>query len=127
MYFGGFLLRRPGAWPTWLAFRSTLTAASAIVVGWIVKTTALPAVAKQASELGTGGLASSDWLVLARDLLPFVGVPGLVLGIAAIAMRPFRPALALLAAFASVAAIIVIVGTLVASILPMYEMPADLG
>ena len=122
MYFGGFLLRRSGSWSTWLAFRSTLTAGSAVVVGWIVRTTALPRLTAEASELGLGGAAGSPWLGMVSDWLPLVGVPGLVLGIAAIAIRSARPVLAVLAALASVAAIVVIVAVLAASLLPMYQI-----
>lgn len=121
MRFGGFLLRRSGSWPTWLAFRSTVTAAAAIAAGWVVKATALPALTR---EVGEGGVASTplpEWVLALGDWLPLVGVPGLVLGLAAIRLRRFRPPLAVLATIASVGAIVAIVGTLIGLMLPFYQ------
>ena len=127
MNFGSHRVRRPGRWSTWLAFRSTLTGAVAVGAGWVVKATAMPAIARETGDLDVGGLAGSAGLSVLAPWLPMVGVPGLALGIAAIAIRRLRPVLAILATVASLLAIAAIVGTLVVSILPMYQVPQDLG
>ena len=125
MYFGGFLLRRPGSWPTWLAFRSTATAASALVAAFILRSTALPKLGGEMSDLGVGPPEAASWLVGMRDWLVILPLPGLILGIGAIVMRSVRPVLAVFAALASAAAILLIVATLAASLVPMYQMPGN--
>ena len=127
MYFGGFLLRKSGSWTTWMAFRSAVTGAVSIVAGCVVQTTALPALTRQVAELSPEEQAPAEWALAASDWLPFFGVPALLLGLAAIAMRPLRPVLAVLATLASLAAIAAIAATLIGSMLPLYQqMPKDI-
>jgi len=126
MYFGGFLLRKPGTWPTRMALRSMATAVTAIAAGWAVQAKALPVLTGEVNALGTRGAVDLSSLAAVGPWLPFAGVPGLVLGIAAMLMKPLRPVLAILAVLASLAAVVLVVGSLVASLAPTYNMPRDL-
>jgi len=125
MYFGGFLLRRPGSWPMWLAFRSTATAASALVAAFILRSAALPKLGGEMSGLGANLPVTTSWLAGMRGWLVIFPLPGLILGIAAMAMRSVRPVLAVFAALMSAAAVLLIVATLAASLVPMYRMPEN--
>jgi hypothetical protein len=119
--------RRRVGFSTWLAFRSTFMAVMAIVAAVILNQTALP---KLALELGSpqvnlpGGL---ERLLARPAVLPYLPVPGLVLGIGALVLRPLRPILAVLSAGASLIAFLLIVGTLIVSMLPLYHVPKDLS
>ena len=122
MYFGGFLLRRPGSWPMWLAFRTATTAVSAIVAAFILRSTALPSLEQQIRELGVAVPQVTTWVLGLGGWLAVLPVPGLALAVAAIAIRSARPTLAVAAAVATFAAVLAIGGSLVASLLPMYQL-----
>jgi hypothetical protein len=126
MYFASFLMPRSGSWPMWLAVRSTATAVTGIVVAMFIGSAALPKMAAelQASELQPP--APLGVLVANPQALPMLPVPGLLLGIGAILLRPLRGPLAILAAIASTLAMVLIVGTLVGALVPMYNIPVDL-
>lgn len=126
MYFGRSLRRRPGSWATRLAFRSTATALVALIAAYVVQSKALPALTREMSELGNDSPAAVSWLMGLRGWLIVVPLPGLILGIAAIALRRLRPILSPLAALASLAAVVALVATLAASLVPMYQIPAEL-
>jgi len=126
MYFGSFLRRKPGPWAIRLAFRSTATALVALIAAYVVQSKALPALTQEMSEPGTGPPTAVSWLMALRGWLIVVPMPGLILGIAAIALRRLRPLLAPLAALASLAAVVALVATLAASLVPMYQIPAEL-
>jgi len=118
--------RRPGGWTTRLAVRSILIAACALFAAYIVDTRALPTLSKETGEAVSHLPTYLRWLVGLRGWLLYVPIPGLVLGVAAVVLRPLRPLLAPLAALASLLAVAVIVGALVVALLPMYQVPADL-
>jgi hypothetical protein len=118
--------RHPGRWATRLAFRSTLIAACALVAAYIVDTRALPTLSKEMGEAVSRLPVYLRWLVGLRDWLLYVPIPGLVLGLAALILRPLRSLLAPLAALASLLAVAAIVGTLVVTLMPIYQVPADL-
>lgn len=127
MYFGSLFMRRRKSWPVWLAVRSVLTSIMAIIVAVVVNTLASPMLAKQTSELGLDAPGWASMITQMKGVLLFVPVPGLCLGIAALSFRSLRPVLAPLAAIATLLAVMLIVGSLVAAILPMYQMPRGLG
>ena len=87
----------------------------------------MPTLSKETSEAVSRLPVYLHWFVGLRDWLLYVPIPGLVLGVAALILRPLRPLLAPLAALASLLAVAVIVGTLVIALVPMYQVPADLG
>ncbi len=117
---------RRGVWLTRLAFRSTLTSALAIVAAYIVKTMALPALGKETEDAASAIPADWRWLLSLRDYLLFLPIPGLVLGVAAIALRPLRPLLAPLALVAAVLAVVAIAGSLVVTLAPLYRVSGEL-
>ncbi len=123
MFMGGFTSFRSGNWPLWLALRATLAAALAMIVGWLVKWSVFPTLTEQANGLRAAGPEPSRCLSFLRDCVPFVGLPGFALGLAAIVKRRWRPVLAVLATVASFAALLVIVGTLISALKPLYQTP----
>jgi hypothetical protein len=127
MYFGGFLVRRPGSWSTWLAFRSLATAIGAMAAALILNSTALPKLDAEAAEAQSRQPQLIQKLIELRPAVVYIPVPALLAAIAAIVFRPLRPVLAPIAALASVMAILLVVGSLVAGLAPMYALPADLA
>lgn len=71
--------------------------------------------------------AWSMMLLENRGLLPYLPVPGLILSLLALMMRPLRGLLAMLAMFATILSVLVIVATLLAGIVPLYQLPNDMG
>jgi hypothetical protein len=118
--------RRRGQWFTRLAFKSTTTSILAIVAAYIVNAMAFPALEREHAEAAKNSSPVLRGLLELRPLLMFLPLPGLVLGVAAIVLRPLRPLLAPLALVASILAVAAIVGVLVAGLAPMYQMPTDL-
>ena len=117
----GVMLTRRRSFGLWLAVRSIITAAAASAVAIVLSHTAMP---KLIHELRDSGADVPSWLekiVEFQPLLPWVGLPGVVVGIAALMLRPFRKPLALLAGVLSVAAIVLVVTTLVAAMIPFYQ------
>lgn len=126
MYFGGFLRPRPGTWPLRMAIRATVTAAAAIVAAVTIESSALPRLQAESKGLKAAPPATLKWLGAFQDHLPYVPVPAVLLGAAAIGFRPARPALAVAASAASVLSLFIIVATLVAAMAPLYNAPRDL-
>jgi len=70
-----------------------------------------------------------SWVFTALEYhaeLPFLPVPGLLLGIAALMFKPFRLPLAVLAMIVAVAATAAIVAMLIGGMMPLYEVPRGL-
>lgn len=126
MYFGGFLVRRQGSWALRLALRSTLTAVATIVAGITLSSTALSKLPGEISKLPGPAAESAQKIIALQGYIPWLGVPALVLGIAAMAFKPWRPVLAVLAAVASAAAAIAIVATLVGAMMPLYQQGPEM-
>ncbi len=118
--------KRGGGWSTRLAVRSVLTCVVAIVVGVMVSSSALPKLEREVKEAGGHRSPVMRKLVESRSLLPFAPVPGLLLGIAALVLRPLRAPLALAAMLATVACVGLLIATLGAAMAPLYDVPADL-
>lgn len=112
---------------TRLAWRSTLTAAVAIVVGVVLARTALPKLASESDGAKTSLPAGLSRLVVKPVLLPYVPVPALLLGIGSLVLRPLRPVLAPLSALLSILAIAILVATLIAAMMPLYQVSHDMG
>ena len=116
-------LRVRSAWPTTMAVKAILLSIVASGAGFVLTRMALP---KLADALHVIGHEPSGWVLTGmrfQDVLPILPAPGLVLGIAALMFRPFRPLLAVLAMLVAVAATIVIVALLIGSMAPLYEIP----
>jgi hypothetical protein len=118
--------RRSGSFSLRLAFRATLTATVAIVAAVIIESTAMPKLETELKGLQRQPPTSLKWAGAFQGRLRYVPVPALVLGIAAIASRRLRPVLAGLATAASLVALVIVVGSLVAALAPMYQIPAEL-
>ena len=112
---------------TWLALRSVFTAGMAIVVAIILNRTAMPRLAAEAPTTHVNLPAGLSCLLVGRHLLPWIPVPGLLLGLAALLLRPLRPILAALAAIGCLIAVVLIVGALIGALAPLYQAPAELG
>lgn len=126
MYFGGFLVRGRRSFGTWLAFRSTFTAASTLIAAWIVQRTALPALTRESAGTSASSSGLANVVLALRDWLIWLPLPGLLLGVAAIVLTTVRGPLALLAALAAFAAVAALVAVLVFSLAPLYQVPPDL-
>ena len=121
----GMMLMRRRSFGIWLAVRSIVTAVGASVVAVILNHTAMPNLL---DGLRDSGQDVPQWLQQVVDLqplLPWVGVPGVIFGIAAMVLRPLRTPLALLAGLLSVVAIVLVVATLVAAMIPFYQGSQD--
>ena len=112
---------------TWLALRSVLTAGMAIVVAIILNRTAMPRLTAETPTTHANLPSGLSCLLVGRHLLPWIPVPGLLLGLAALALRPLRPILAVLAAIGCLIAVVLIVGALIGALAPLYQAPAELG
>lgn len=117
---------RPGSMPLWLAIRSTITAIGAIVAAVVLESTALPKLEGELKAMQAQPPAALAWVTPFQGHLRFVPVPALLLGVAAIVLRPLRRPLAILATIFSILAVAILVGSLVAALAPMYQMPREL-
>jgi hypothetical protein len=102
-------------------------AAMALAAAYLVQTKALPSLNRETSDLFNRLPLGTRWIVGLRDHLMLLPIPALALGITAIALRPLRPVLAPLASIAAILAVVAIVGALVVGLIPLYQVPADLG
>lgn len=117
---------RPRHRSTRWAFQATITSAVAIGAGWMVQSMALPPIIRELGDAEGEHESLVAWLKLAEGWLAFVGVPGLLLGAAAIALKSLRRVLAPLAALAAFVAFAAIVATVLSGMIPMYQMPEEL-
>ncbi len=125
MFFGR--KRGAGAFSLRLAMSATLTSLCAIVAAVVFESKAMPKLQGELQSMHLRTPAALKWVAPFQGHLRYVPVPALVLGIAALALRPFRPVLAPLAMAATLAAVAILVGSLVAVIAPMYQMPGELS
>ncbi|MHC4442594.1 MAG: hypothetical protein ACYTF1_10025 [Planctomycetota bacterium] len=104
----------------WLAVRSVATAVIAIVVAIILHKTAIPALVGNYDSNSSNVSTFTQLVIDNQQLLPWIPVPALIVGITAVAIRHSRGILAPVAAITSLIAVIVIVGSLIAVMMPMY-------
>ncbi len=119
-------MRRRGSWSMWLAVRATTTAVIGIIVALVLQSAALPKLHSESKKLDRHTPSALEWVSVRPAVLPFLPVPAIILGVAAMFLRPVRGVLAALAALLTVIAMVFIVGSLVAGLAPMYQMPPDL-
>ena len=115
-------MHKKSRWPMWLAVRSVATAVCCIVAAIILHKTALPALAGTIGQIKTNVPEVTHLVIDNHQWLPWIPVPALIIGIAAVILRPIRSILAPLAAITSLIAVIVIVGSLVVAMMPMYRI-----
>ncbi len=129
MYFGGLMIRRggPRSWGLWLSVRAVLTAGMGIGLAILLRSAVLPNLEKESQGAGTSAPASLAWILTLKPWLPLLPVPGLVVGIVAIAIRDLRGVLGPLAALLSLVGVLLVAGSLVAALSGLYQMPGDLG
>lgn len=119
--------RRRGGLGLYLALRSTFTAAGVIVAAIVLETTAMPKLQGEVTAMKLKAPPGLSWVAPFQPHLRYVAVPGLALGIAAIALRPFRRPLALAATAFTLAAVVILVGSFVALLAPLYQSAADMN
>ncbi|UCD27597.1 MAG: hypothetical protein JSV03_10820 [Planctomycetota bacterium] len=125
---GLFMLSGRKSWPIWLAVRSVATSVVGIVVAVILSKLAMPALADQVKELDAAAVPTITEYVLENHVwLPWTPIPALILGVSAIVFRYLRTMLAPIAAITSVAAFVVIVGSLIVVMMPIYSVPKEFG
>ncbi len=118
--------RRRGRFATRLAVRSILTGVVAIIVGYFVQSTALNRIRQEEVKPAVNLPPVVSTIAANPGVLPFLPVPGIILGVAAMILRPLRGILASLAALMVALSIAAIIGSLVVALAPMYQMPDDL-
>jgi len=118
--------RRRASWSMWLAMRSLVTAIGGIAAAFVLSSLAMPHLADHIKEMGADAPQMTRFVMENHRYLPIVPIPALVLGIAAVVFRSLRTLLAPLAAVASIMALVVVVGSLVVAMMPLYSMPKDL-
>lgn len=126
MFFGFSRLRKPGGWWLWLSGRAVALAVVSGVVAYILQELTLPRLAEEGFSLDPSASGLPDWIENIQGFLLYTPVPGLCLGVAAFIFRPFRRSLSILAILASLAALVLVVGTLVAALAPMYSSAEQL-
>ena len=119
--------RRPGSLTLWLAIRATITAAGAIVAAIIFETTAMPKLQGELKEMKLKPPPGLTWVTPFQHHLRYVPAPALAFGIAALALRPFRRPLAIVAMVLTLAAVAILVGSLLAALIPLYTGAADMS
>ena len=124
MFFGR--QRRTGSFSLRLAVRATLTAVVAIVAAGVFESRAQSKLQGELTGMHLQPPASLGWLGVFQGHLQYVPVPALLLGVAALVLRPLRPILAPLAMVATLLAVLIVVGSLLAAMAPLYRMPAEL-
>lgn len=97
------------------------------IVAVLLNRVAIPPLLEQHKAAGATVEGWSKFLLDHHDLLPYVAVPGVVLGLAAIYLRPLRGLLAFLATLATLAAVGALLATLLAGMAPLYQIPADMN
>ncbi len=118
--------RRRRSFSLRLAMRSLITSLVAMAAGYVVQG-ALPKLASEAAGADSVLPAQLESLLqVAGGHLVYVPLPALALALAALVLRPLRLILALLAAAAALLALVVIAGSLIAGLAPMYQIPKDL-
>jgi hypothetical protein len=111
----------------WFAVRSVVTAIVCIVVAIILHKAAIPALISK-GELPESNMSDLTHLVVDNhQWLPWVPVPALILGFAAVVLRPLRGLLVPFAVLASLVAVVVIIGSLIVVMMPMYQSINDLN
>jgi hypothetical protein len=126
MWFGTPLMRRPGSWALWLAVRSTTTAAIALGAALMLQSTALPRLTEERQAAGDASARAGGWMDAIGARLAYVPLPALAVGVAAIGFRAARPVLAIVAALLALAAVVLVLGTLITALAPMYQIPREL-
>jgi type II secretory pathway component PulF len=110
-----------------IAFSATVTAAGAIVAGWVIRAMALPALRREFEDFGAELPTLTIWALECGEWLPWLGVPALLVAFFAIANPANRAVLGVVAFVLSLAAVVAIIGTLVGSMLPLYQMHTTVG
>lgn len=113
-------------WSAYLAGKAVAISLVAIVAGVVLNRMALPRLSDALHDLHRQPSPLIAFGLNHRALLPFLPVPGLLLGVSAFVLRPLRPILAPAAMLAAVAATGAIVAMLLGSMAPLYEVPRGL-
>lgn len=103
-----------------MAGKAIVVSAMSIAAAVVLSRMALPRLTAVLGEMGTPPPGWATAALRFQNELPLLGVPGLVLGIAALMFKPFRGLLAAAAMFAAVAATGAIVAMLVGTLAPFY-------
>jgi len=110
-------------WSAYLAGKAIALSVVAIGAAVVLTRMALPRLIE---SLNGAGREVSPLIALGlehRSLLPFLPIPGLLLGVAAFILRPLRSPLAILAMIVAVVSTAAIIGLLLGSMAPLYQVP----
>lgn len=120
MYSRGSLLGPGGSWSTRLAYRALIAAIGTFIAASAIQTFAAPSIrdevdpaAIERSGLARAAVQLEPWLI-------WLCVPGFVLAVAAIVLKPLRFSLAVLAMLMIGGATLAIFVTLFGSLAPLY-------
>jgi hypothetical protein len=105
--------------------RSTLTAGVALAMGVFLQNTALPKLAAEREGLEARLPEGLAWMALAPGWTIKAPLAALVICIVAMVLKPLRPILVIPAMLASLFAVLVIAFTVMAALMPMYQMPEE--
>ena len=120
-----FMLKR-GRRSLWFAVRSVATAVVCIVVAIILHKIAIPALDNMSDQLETNVPTVTYLIIDNHQWLPWIPVPALVVGIAAVILCPMRCILTPVAVITSLIAVIIVIGSLIVVMMPMYLTMNDL-
>jgi hypothetical protein len=115
-----------GNWAGYLAGKAIAISGGAIVAAMALSRVALPTLVESLSGMGN---QPPEWVLIAlqyRSELPLLPLPGLILGVAAIMLRPLRGVLAVAAMLAAGLATAIIVAMLIGSLAPFYDASGGL-
>jgi hypothetical protein len=114
------------SWSAYLAGKAIAISGAAIVAAMVLSRMALPMLVDSLSGMDK---EPADWILIALQYsngLPLLPVPGLVLGVAAMMLRPLRGVLAVLAMIASGLSAAIIVAMLMGTLAPFYDTSGGL-
>jgi hypothetical protein len=114
-------------WASFLAAKAIAVSVVAMGAGYVLAQVALP---KLADALHGVGRMPSDLVLTGlrfKAELPFLPAPGLLLGLAAFMFPSVRRPCAVLAMVAAAVSTLIIVGLLIGSLAPLYQVPRELG
>lgn len=108
-------------WPLVLAVKAMAISVVGLGAGYTVNQLALPRLLEELEGSRKALSPVLSHMLSVRGLLSMSPLAGLLLGLAAIGLKPLRTPLALLAMVAAIGSVAAIVGMLVLAMMPLYQ------